>query len=323
MEKSFDCLICGSCVADILIRPVPLKTAIGSGNLLRVNPLEVTTGGIVCNTGIAMARLGRSVAGFSYVGDDPWGQLIQKKLQQENVVTSHLSTHSTAITSTTAVLIDTDGERSLAHCVGATKLMNRNMFLENMDLFSRSRMMLIGYYSLMPNLEDDLPEILAAIRQLGCQTAMDTGGDGGNLKPLDKILPHLDVYVPSYTEASNQTGVSDPQAMIETFRQLGSPGLLGVKLGAAGALLSSASGQFFEIDPVRPPEPIIDTTGAGDCFYAGLLTGLLIGLDTKEAGLLAAATGACCITQAGATAGLRNYRQTSALAGLGIDTPPS
>ena len=57
MNKTIDCVVCGSCVVDILVRPVPLETAIGGGRLVAVDPIEVTTGGIVSNAGIAMSRL--------------------------------------------------------------------------------------------------------------------------------------------------------------------------------------------------------------------------------------------------------------------------
>ncbi|MBM4093059.1 MAG: hypothetical protein FJ276_27165, partial [Planctomycetes bacterium] len=70
--KVFDCVLCGSCVVDILVRPVRLDAAIGGGRLIHVEPIEVTTGGIVSNSGIAMARLGMRVAAFSLVGDDEW-----------------------------------------------------------------------------------------------------------------------------------------------------------------------------------------------------------------------------------------------------------
>ena len=53
MSKLFDCVVAGTCVADILVRPVPLEAPIGGGRLFHVDPVEVTTGGIVCNTGVA------------------------------------------------------------------------------------------------------------------------------------------------------------------------------------------------------------------------------------------------------------------------------
>lgn len=315
-QKTFDCVLCGSCVVDILVRPVPLDRPIGDGKLLIADPIEVTTGGIVSNTGVAMARLGMRTSAFTYVGNDDWASVVRGKYQAEGVDTSRLMTHPTAATSTTAVLIDPSGERSFAHCVGAPKLMNKAMFLDNFDLFQKSRMVVLGYYSLMPNLEGDLPEIFAKMRQAGCLTVLDSAGDGGGLKPLDKILPELDVYVPSHAEAVHQTGQSDPRRILEIYRSCGAPGVLGVKLGSKGALLSPAAGEYLDLACVAPPGPIVDTTGAGDCFYAGLLTGLLKGMSLADAGRLGAATAACCITGMGATAGLKNYDETRKLAGL-------
>ena len=234
MEPALDCVICGSCVADILVRPIPLNTTLGGGRLIEVDPINVTTGGIVCNAGIAMARLGVKVGTLSYVGNDTWGSLIRQRLQSEGVETSRLLTHPTAGTSTTAVLIDANGERTFAHCVGAPRLMDKRLFLDNLSLFAGSRMMLLGYYSLMPNLQPDLVEVLAAIRQLGCRTALDAAGSGGAMQPLDRILPHLDVYVPSLAEAIHQTNQTDPRRIVEVFRNCGAPGLLGVKLGSQG-----------------------------------------------------------------------------------------
>jgi sugar/nucleoside kinase (ribokinase family) len=316
MEKTIDCVLCGSCVVDILVRPVPLDRAIGDGQLLLVEPIQVATGGIVSNTGVAMARLGMKVAAMTYVGRDDWGIVIRQRLEAEGLDCSALVEHPTAATSTTAVLINPSGERSFAHCVGAPKLIDRRFLLDRLDVLARSRLMVLGYYSLMPNLEEDLPEVLAAIRATGCLTALDAAGSGGAMQPLDKILPHLDVYVPSHNEAEHQTSLTDPRAILEKYRSCGAPGLLGVKLGSKGALLSPRAGEYLDIPCVSPPGPIVDTTGAGDCFYAGLLTGLLRGMGPSQAGRLAAAAGACCITAVGATAGVRGFEETARLAGL-------
>ncbi len=305
-------------MADILCRPVSLDVPLGGGRLYNTEPLQVVTGGIVPNAGVAMARLGMKAAAFTYVGRDEWARLIRSRLEDEGLDCSGVLEHPTASTSTSVVLIDPSGERSFAHCVGATRLMDRKLFLDRLDLFARSRMTLIGYYSLMGDIEGDLPEILAAIRATGCKTALDCAGSGGTMRPLDRILPQLDVYVPSLNEASHQTGLIDPGKIIELYRACGAPGLLGVKLGSRGALLSPAAGECLEIPAVAPPGPIVDTTGAGDCFFAGLLTGLLRGLDLGSAGLLAAAAGACCVTALGATAGIRDFAQTAALAGVNV-----
>jgi sugar/nucleoside kinase (ribokinase family) len=316
MSKDLDCVVCGSCVADLLIRPIPLDKPIGPGRLFTAEPVEITTGGVTSNTGIALARLGMKAGVLSYVGGDDFGAMIRQRLETEGIDCGRLLKHPTAPTSTTAVLIDPSGERSFAHCVGAPKLIDKQLMLANMDLFARAKIMLIGYYSLMPNLDPDLPEVFAAIRAAGCMTGLETAGDGGTMQPLDRILPQTDLYVPSREEAVHQTGQTDPRRIIDAYRDCGAPGLLGVKLGASGAMLSPARGQYIEIPPVQPPGKVVDTTGAGDSFLAGLIAGLLRGFEPEKAGRIAAAAGACCVTGYGASAGLRDFAQTAALAGV-------
>jgi sugar/nucleoside kinase (ribokinase family) len=313
MHKTLDCVLCASCGADLLVRPVSLEAPIGAGAVIKTEPVRLMTGGLACNAGIGMRRLGMKTAVLAYVGADEWGDMIRRRLESEDVDCCGLLRHPTSGTSTTAVLIDAGGERSFAHHGGASYRLDRATMLAHLELFARSRMMLVGYYSQMPDLEEDLPDVLAAIRATGCRTALDTGGSGGSMQPLDRILPHLDVYVPSHNEASHQTGQSDPRAIIDTFRRCGAPGILGVKLGAEGVLLSPSAGEYISVPCVPPPGPILDTTGAGDAFFAGLLTGLLRGMNVAEAGRLGVATAACCIAALGATEGIRLDRVTQLL----------
>jgi sugar/nucleoside kinase (ribokinase family) len=315
MQKDIDCIVCGSCVVDVLVRPVPLDLPIGGGKLIRSEPLILTTGGIVSNSGITMARLGMRVAAFTYVGDDPWADVIRQRYADEGLDASGLITRGDDATSTSAVLIDPHGERSFVHCVGAPRLLDGAAFKSNVALFRRSRAMLLGYYPLLPNLIGDLPAVLADLQAMGCLTALDAAGDGGDLEPLAALLPHLDLYVPSFAEARHQTGKEDPREILAAFRSAGAKKLIGVKLGSRGALLSPAAGEFVEVAAVTPPGEIVDTTGAGDAFLGGLLTGLLRGKSIDEAGRLAAATGACCVTGLGATTAIRDYAETAKLAG--------
>lgn len=317
MAATIDCVVCGSCVVDILCRPVKLDSPIGRSVLHQCEPIMLAAGGIASNAGVTMARLGMRVAAFSYLGRDAWAPVVRNLYRAEGIDDSPLVEHETAATSTTVVLIDETGERSFYHCVGAPKLIDARAYLDRLDLFARSRMMLIGYYGLMPNLENDLPEVLHRIRETGCRTAMDSAGSGGTMKPLDKILPRLDVWVPSLNEAKHQTGLEDPVRIIEMYRNCGAPGLLGVKLGGKrGVLLSPKAGEYVEVPSCDPPGPVVDTTGAGDSFFAGLVTGLLRGLSPYEAGRLGAAAAACCVTVLGGSGGGRDYALTSRLAGL-------
>jgi sugar/nucleoside kinase (ribokinase family) len=316
MTQRFDCIVAGSCVVDILCRPVSLTTPIGQGVLHTVEPILLKAGGITSNSGVTMARMGLKVGVFSRVGKDDWAPVIKNLYKSEGIDVANLSEDPEAATSTTVVMIDTTGERSFFHCVGATKRMTATDYLSNLDLFAQSKYLLLGYYSMSPKLEPDLARVLKEIRATGCKTAMDAAGQGGTMTPLADCLPHLDVWVPSHNEASHQTGHQDPEKIIQTFRNAGGQGLLGVKLGRQGVILSPAPGQLIRIPISTPPGPVVDATGAGDSFYAGLLTGLIKGLSIQDAGKLGTAAGACCVTALGGASGGRDYAFTSKLAGI-------
>lgn len=312
-ERSIDCVVCGEACVDIVIRPIPHDRPLAGLGMQVVDSIRATTGGIVPNAGIAMSRLGLKVSALALVGSDEWGSLIRRRLEFEGVGTEHL-VELPGSSSATAVIVDRGGEHTFAFHSGASQRINARSCLDRLDLFAQSRLALFGYYNLLPELEQDLPDVLARVRETGCQTALDTTNGGGTLDPLARILPHLDVYVPSLAEARTQTNETDPEAMIRVYRGCGMRALLGIKLGEEGVLLSPVVGTFLRIPPLTPPGPVVDTTGAGDCFYAGLITGRLRGLSLEQAARLGAAAGACCVTSLGATEGVRSYEATCALA---------
>lgn len=318
MPKPIDCVVCGSCVADVIVRPVDLSQPIGGGRLLRVEPLQVMTGGIVSNSGWTLAKLGLQVAAFTYVGDDEFGRMIRDRYAERGIDTSRLLTHPSIPTSTSAVLVDQSGERSFAHSVGPPREMNAALYTQHRELFQQSRAMLLGYFSLLPNLQNDLPQVLADIQQAGCATAVDAAGDGGTIEELAESLPYIDYYLPSLGEAQHQTGESDPRAILECFRSRGAKNTIGVKLGEQGAVISPRRGEVIEIAAIEPPGDVVDTTGAGDCFVAGYLAGVLRGLSPVEAGRLAAAACACSVTSIGAATGVLSYEETCRVAGVGV-----
>jgi len=271
---------------------------------------------MVSNAGITMARMGMRVAAHSAVGDDRWGHLVRAEYQREGIDPRGIDQRGDWPTSVTVVMVDAAGRRSFVHSQGAPKAMDKADYLGALELFASSRAMLLGYYPLLPRLLDDLAEVLQAIRQTGCLTALDAAGGGGSMDPLRELLPHLDVYCPSLHEAQRQTGQREPRRILEGYRAAGADGFLGVKLGAEGALLSPAAGSWVTIPPVVPPGKVVDTTGAGDAFFAGLLTGLLRGDSPFDAGRLAAAAGARSVTAAGATTAAADLAGNRGLAGL-------
>ena len=316
-KKRFAVAVTGLSTVDIVVHPVDLQRAPGTDGLVQVEPIVLTTGGIVSNAGTAFAKLGQATAAVSAIGDDEWGRFLLKKYNEAGIDTSQVTVLPNTPSSSTIVLVDQSGSRSFFHCPGAPQLLTKEHFLSRLPFFAECQSMLFGYYSLFPQLEPDLPEIFEAIRSVGCMIALDTAGSGGTMKPLDAILPHVDIYFPSFNEALHQTKLENPVEQIEHYRQCGATGIVGVKLGANGVILSDPFQEIIHIPATVPPGHIIDTTGAGDSCFAGFMTGLLNNLSTTDAAKLGTAVGACSVTALGASSAIRNLPDSLKLAGLG------
>lgn len=314
LDREYDCIVCGEVCVDLSIRSIDRHVPLDRFVMLPVGPIVPGSGGIVSNSGMALAKMGLQAAALGCVGDDVWADILESRFRSVGLATSQLIRVYGQHTSATAILIGDDGEHTFAFHAGASRKFDRSAVLDRLDLFGRSRFALFGYYGLMPQLESDLPEVLAAVRETGCRVALDSAGGGGDLQPLDQILPHLDMYIPSFHEARSQTGETDPRAMIQTFRQFTPHTLLGVKLGSHGALLSPNEDTWIEVSPIQPPSAVMDTTGAGDCFYAGLIAGLSRGRGLEESARIAAAAGACSVTGVGAVECMRTFDELLAMA---------
>ena len=313
-------IVCGSCVVDLPCLAVDLDVAIGTDRIVTIDPISPSCGGITCNVGIGLQRLGMKPGVLSLVGRDGWGGIVRGQLEFEGVAHDLLRTHPTAPTTAVAVLVNAEGERSfLAPGVRtATKSIDLDFLRDHHEAIASARWFVLGYFGRMPGLEPDLAEALQEIRASGVRTVMDSAADGGNWESLAEALPHLDVFVPSLVEARGHTGLDKPTEILKRYREAGAPGVIGVKLGAEGALLGDPDADgWIEVAPVSPPGEILDATGAGDAFMAGLIAGLDRGLGVGDAGRIAAAAGACAVTGRGGYSGVRRADETWKLAGLG------
>jgi ribokinase len=313
MEKAFDCAVVGTCTVDILVKPMDLQQPLGGDRLVIVDPITATTGGVVSNSGLALARLGNRTAAVTGVGPDSWAEIIRQRLLAGGVDVTGVRELPDQPTSSTVVLIAVDGQRSFAHCPGACAALDESFWQAQFPLLSSARFAHVGYYSLLPKLEHRLPDLLAQLRSAGTRTALDSAGSGGSADPLRACLPQIDVYFPSWNEARNQTGCTEPAECLRAYRRWGAEGLLGVKLGADGVLLNPQGSELVHLPALQPPAPVADTTGAGDAFFAGLLTGLLLGEAPVDAARLGTAVAAISVTGMGASGALPELQAARAL----------
>jgi ribokinase len=128
-------------------------------------------------------------------------------------------------------------------------------------------------------------------------------------RPLDgHVLKAVDVLTPNETELRVLLGLAPdhPAPTLDLARELHrrTAGAVIVTLGARGALLLRDG---HEIERPGIPVDVVDTTGAGDAFNAGLAVALAEGRDLVEAVELANSTGAMACTAIGCIPGLPDH----------------
>lgn len=304
-----DAAIFGLIVADLIARPVDLRRPPPPGGLSIVQSINLTTGGNVCNTGIAMAKLGCSVAAAGLVGDDDLGRALLAGMKSAGLDTQAVFTTDQAQSSATVVAVEPGGERCFFHVPGVTTLLDAQTFRRCFDLFGRCDWVQIGYFGLLPALTRDLPNLLTDLKRLHPRTriALDTVNPPDKPELLWPILPHLDLFAPSRTEAEALTGRTDPQAMVAAFRQYMPQGIIGIKLDSAGCLLDD--GRLQVMCPAYKIQ-CIDTTGAGDTWFGALLVAQQRGMSLEQAGRFANRAAADCCSAIGASTGIRTFQDT-------------
>lgn len=278
-------------------------------------------GGAPLNVAVGIARLGGRAAFAGRLGDDPFGVWLAGLMAAEGVDAARAAMAPGRPTRMAYVVTRADGERELAHfSAGAADeaLAPADLppdGLADVDAFvfgslplaaPTARAAILGAAAAVkargglvlfdPNTRPVLWPDPAALRAavaagLAVATVAKLGDDELGWAGADDADP----------------AAADPAAAAEAVRARHGLDAVVVTRGAAGSLVARAAGVVARRG--RPVE-VVDATGAGDGFVAGLLTALDAGWrDLDDAGWGAAlaranAVGALACTKAGAIAAL-------------------
>jgi fructokinase len=264
------------CLGEALIDFVADESGV---TLIECPGFRKAAGGAVANVAVGLARLGVSTAFLGKVGDDPFGHFLEQTFSASGVDTRYMSFDQEARTGLAFVSLQANGERdfvffrnpsadmlyraeevpdaALEGCrlyhFGSITLIQEPSRGATLDALRRARERgaLISYdpnlrAPLWPDLETARREILAA-------------------------LPLADIVKVSDEEGVFLYGTHSAEATAQRVLSAG-PRLAVVTLGAVGAYLATASGG---VSVAGYAVEAVDTTGAGDGFVAGLLSGIL------------------------------------------------
>ena len=270
-------------------------------------PGQDCLGGAPANVACALSRLGTPAALISRLGDDPAGEALVRCCAGRGVELGGLQRDPIRPTRIVLVTRDAQGDRCFGGFSGDRGEGFADQALEAgalpTDLLARSRWLLIGSIPLAsPASAAALQRAVALQQAHGGQVVLDVNwrpsfwpvdADAARER-LGPLLRQVQLLKLAAEEATWLFGSTDPQQVAQGLPQ--HPGVV-ITEGGQGVRwwLTGSSGRR-----PAPVVPVIDTTGAGDAFLAGLLHGLLQGAPVEQAMAFACACGSIVCTGAGA-----------------------
>ncbi len=270
-------------------------------------------GGAPANVAVGIARLGGTSGFIGRVGDDPFGALMQRTLLTEGVDITYLKQDEWHRTSTVLVDLNDQGERSFTFMVRPSA----DLFLETTDLPCWRHGEWLHLCSIALSAEPSRTSAftaMTAIRHAGGFVSFDPNiredlwQDEHLLRLcLRQALQLADVVKLSEEEWRLISGKTQNDWDICALAKEYEIAMLLVTKGAEGVVVCYR-GQVHHFAGMSVN--CVDSTGAGDAFVAGLLTGLSsTGLSTDEREMrriidLAQRCGALAVTAKGAMTAL-------------------
>jgi sugar/nucleoside kinase (ribokinase family) len=302
-----DIVCVGILVADVLGKPVDCLPE--KGKLSLVEKMSLQIGGCAANVVINLAKLGLKTTVVGKIGDDNFGKFLLDTLNSERVDVTGLKVDKDVSTSASMVLISGDGERSILHSYGA----NAKFCFDdiNTDVIKKSKILLIAGTFLMPAFDGEgTRKLLKFAKENNVLCCMDTAWDskGKWLKVIESSLEYLDWFMPSYDEAHEMSNQTNPREIAAFFSTKGVKNVI-VKMGSEGCFVKPENDEGYMV-PAFDKIKAIDTSGAGDSFCAGFITGLYKGWDIQTSVKFANAVGAHCIMEIGTTTGIKTIEET-------------
>jgi len=235
-------------------------------------------GGGAAITACSLGRLNRKTAVCGVVGEveELW---IKRRLEDFHVETEGVRrVHgSSGVTVSVSVL----SERSFYSYAGSNELLGE--YLASRDLTQQLQHAAHVHFA-VPLERRYAQAVLPALKDAGCTVSLDVGWQPEWYRKPENL----------------QTGKERPEEVLLGLEQLGFSHVV-VKLGADGAAIRTG-GRMLQVP--SPDIKVVDTTGAGDAFDAGLIDAVLAGADAEEMLRRAAACGALSTRAAGSLNGL-------------------
>jgi ribokinase len=305
-------IVIGSANVDMVLQVPELPGPWGTVTDGRLSQGE---GGKGANQAIAAARAGAQVTFVSSLGDDAYGHRAIETYVADNLDVEHVRLTRRAPTGTAFILVDPQGENSIALAPGANQQLASGQVLAAAKSLQQADLLVLQLEIPMPAIETAVSLAQAAKVPILLNAAPAR-------KVAPALLPAIHCLVVNVTEAATLLGkpLEDEEAFeaaVKSLQELG-PRLVVLTLGKRG--LCATNGQEIYRLPAFSVTAV-DTTAAGDIFCGVLAVALAEALPWPQALRLAQAGAALSVQRPGA---LRSAPERSAIEDfLESYTPPA
>ena len=259
-------LVCGESVVDLLVAPEPDGTS----------SLDARLGGAPFNLAIGLARLGQRVALFSGVSTDPFGEAIVQRLASEGVDHSLLQ-RSGGATMLAIVGVGQNGDATYFFPIadGADKRLSMPALTESPAFvaaaFGSYLAMIEPAASLMRDVAQRLRPDSVICLDPNVRLSMVTDPDRWR-QGIERFLPLTDIVKVSEEDIQGVYGAGTDSLQVAEDWLAQGPSLVIVTRGPEATVAIFASGKSVTVPPQKVH--VVDTVGAGDAFFAGLIDAL-------------------------------------------------
>ena len=256
------------------------------------------SGGSAANTIAGIAALGGQAAYIGKVADDQLGDIFAHDLQASGVLYRTDRLIGDLATARSMILVTPDAERTMNTFLGASNKLTPSDVDE--DLISRAQYTYLEGYLWDPEeAKDAFRHAMRMARQHGRKVALtlsDSFCVDRFRDEFKQLVTEIDLLFANEDEICSLYEVDEFDDALQAVRSAGT--MAALTRSEKGSLLMRGD-EIHLIDAV-PGVDVVDTTGAGDLYAAGVLAGLTQGRGLGEAGHMGAIAAAEVISHMGA-----------------------
>ena len=313
-EKTIDVTGLGNAIVDIIARTTDEKLAeleVQKGAMTLVDedraaylydntgPAIEMSGGSAGNTIAGVAGLGGRAAYIGKVRDDAFGRVFRHDIRALGVSFDTDAASDGPSTAQSLVLVTPDAQRSMNTYLGACV----NLTPDDVDeatIAASKVVYLEGYLWDRPHAKDAFRKAATLAHKHGGKVSLTLSDgfcvDRHRAEFLDLVENHVDILFANEDEIIALYEIDDFDAAVEETRKRCEVAAL--TRSERGSVLIGPDGVVAV--PAEKPDRVVDTTGAGDLYAAGVLYGLTRGMDLHTCGRIGGIAAAEVISHYGA-----------------------